>query len=303
MINEKQRAELLSGAYGLVRENVPLSTLTTFHLGGPCELLIEVTLEKEALRTIRYLRGNGIPFTILGNGSNTLVRDGGIDGVVVKMGQAFSDVTVDGNIVCAQAGALLSKVAHTSFRAGLTGMEELAGIPGSVGGGVIMNAGAYNKEMKDVVRSVRAINREGSIVTLSPEEMAMGYRTSRMMQEGMVVTELEFALTPGDPEKIREKAQDYAQRRSSKQPLEKYSAGSTFKRPTGHFAGQLIQEAGLRGYTVNDAQVSEKHCGFVINNGNATAKDVLAVISHVQETVKEKFDIELETEVRIIGKE
>lgn len=303
MINEKQRAELLSGAYGLVRENVPLSTLTTFHLGGPCELLIEVTLEKEALRTIRYLRGNGIPFTILGNGSNTLVRDGGIDGVVVKMGQAFSDVTVDGNIVCAQAGALLSKVAQTSFRAGLTGMEELAGIPGSVGGGVIMNAGAYNKEMKDVVRSVRAINREGSIVTLSPEEMAMGYRTSRMMQEGMVVTELEFALTPGDPEKIREKAQDYAQHRSSKQPLEKYSAGSTFKRPTGHFAGQLIQEAGLRGYTVNDAQVSEKHCGFVINNGNATAKDVLAVISHVQETVKEKFDIELETEVRIIGKE
>lgn len=303
MINEKQRAELLSGAYGLVRENVPLSTLTTFHLGGPCELLIEVTLEKEALRTIRYLRGNGIPFTILGNGSNTLVRDGGIDGVVVKMGQAFSDVTVDGNIVCAQAGALLSKVAQTSFRAGLSGMEELAGIPGSVGGGVIMNAGAYNKEMKDVVRSVRAINREGSIVTLSPEEMAMGYRTSRMMQEGMVVTELEFALTPGDPEKIREKAQDYAQRRSSKQPLEKCSAGSTFKRPTGHFAGQLIQEAGLRGYTVNDAQVSEKHCGFVINNGNATAKDVLAVISHVQETVKEKFDIELETEVRIIGKE
>lgn len=303
MIKENQRAELRSGAYGIVTENVCLSSLTTFHLGGPCDLLIEVTSEKEALRTIRYLRSNAIPFFIIGNGSNLLVRDGGLDGVVVKMGPAFSDVTVDGNFITAQAGAAVAKVAQASFRAGLTGMEALAGIPGTVGGGVIMNAGAYEQEMKDVLCSLHAITDDNTLCTLSREEMELGYRTSRMMRENMVVTEVTFALKPGNPEKIREKAEEFAVRRRTKQPLDKYSAGSTFKRPQGHFAGALIEQAGLRGYTLRGAQVSDKHCGFLINNGEATARDVLDLMAYVQDTVKKHFGVDLEPEVRIMGKE
>lgn len=303
MIKENQRAELRSGAYGIVTENVRLSSLTTFHLGGPCDLLIEVTSEKEALRTIRYLRSNAIPFFIIGNGSNLLVRDGGLDGVVVKMGPAFSDVTVDGNFITAQAGAAVAKVAQASFRAGLTGMEALAGIPGTVGGGVIMNAGAYEQEMKDVLCSLHAIADDNTLCTLSREEMELGYRTSRMMRENMVVTEVTFALKQGNPEKIREKAEEFAVRRRTKQPLDKYSAGSTFKRPQGHFAGALIEQAGLRGYTLRGAQVSDKHCGFLINNGEATARDVLDLMAYVQDTVKKHFGVDLEPEVRIMGKE
>lgn len=303
MIKENQRAELRSGAYGIVTENVCLSSLTTFHLGGPCDLLIEVTSEKEALRTIRYLRSNAIPFFIIGNGSNLLVRDGGLDGVVVKMGPAFSDVTVDGNFITAQAGAAVAKVAQASFRAGLTGMEALAGIPGTVGGGVIMNAGAYEQEMKDVLCSLHAIADDNTLCTLSREEMELGYRTSRMMRENMVVTEVTFALKQGNPEKIREKAEEFAVRRRTKQPLDKYSAGSTFKRPQGHFAGALIEQAGLRGYTLRGAQVSDKHCGFLINNGEATARDVLDLMAYVQDTVKKHFGVDLEPEVRIMGKE
>lgn len=303
MIKENQRAELRSGAYGIVTENVCLSSLTTFHLGGPCDLLIEVTSEKEALRTIRYLRSNAIPFFVIGNGSNLLVRDGGLDGVVVKMGPAFSDVTVDGNFITAQAGAAVAKVAQASFRAGLTGMEALAGIPGTVGGGVIMNAGAYEQEMKDVLCSLHAIADDNTLCTLSCEEMELGYRTSRMMRENMVVTEVTFALKPGNPEEIREKAEEFAVRRRTKQPLEKYSAGSTFKRPQGHFAGALIEQAGLRGYTLRGAQVSDKHCGFLINNGDATARDVLDLMAYVQDTVKKHSGVDLEPEVRIMGKE
>ncbi|WP_308540341.1 UDP-N-acetylmuramate dehydrogenase [uncultured Murdochiella sp.] len=303
MIKENQRAELRSGAYGIVTENVCLSSLTTFHLGGPCDLLIEVTSEKEALRTIRYLRSNAIPFFVIGNGSNLLVRDGGLDGVVVKMGPAFSDVTVDGNFITAQAGAAVAKVAQASFRAGLTGMEALAGIPGTVGGGVIMNAGAYEQEMKDVLCSLHAIADDNTLCTLSREEMELGYRTSRMMRESMVVTEVTFALKPGNPEEIREKAEEFAVRRRTKQPLDKYSAGSTFKRPQGHFAGALIEQAGLRGYTLRGAKVSDKHCGFLINNGEATARDVLDLMAYVQDTVKKHSGVDLEPEVRIMGKE
>lgn len=303
MIKENQRAELCSGAYGIATEGVCLSSLTTFHLGGPCDLLIEVTSEKEAIRTIRYLRSSAIPFMVIGNGSNLLVRDGGIDGVVVKMGPAFADVTVEGNVVTAQAGAAVAKVAQISFEAGLTGMEALAGIPGTVGGGVIMNAGAYEHEMKDVLRSLHAIETDNTLCTLTRDEMDMGYRTSRMMREGMVVTETTFELQPGDPKEIRERAAEYALRRRTKQPLDKYSAGSTFKRPQGHFAGALIEQAGLRGYAIRGAQVSEKHCGFLINNGEATARDVLDLIHYVQETVKKTSGVDLEPEVRIIGKE
>lgn len=302
-MDEIKRAELCSGAYGIVRENVDMSTLTTFHVGGPCDVLIEVTSEKEALRTVRFLRNNAIPFTVMGNGSNLLVRDGGIRGVVLKMGSKLADVEVRGNRIIAQAGAMMSIVSQKGFKAGLTGMEELSGIPGSVGGGVIMNAGAYGREMKDVVTSIRAIDRDNRLVTLTIDEMDMGYRTSRMLSEDMVVTEITFDLKQDAPEAIMARYQDYATRRATKQPLDKFSAGSTFKRPTGYFAGKLIEDAGLRGYGYHDAQVSEKHCGFVVNNGKATASDVLHVIRHVQESVKAQFGVTLETEVRIIGED
>ncbi len=303
MIDETQRAVLAGGAYGLMRENVPLAELTTFHVGGPCDVLIDVTSEKEALRTIRYLRSKQIPCTVIGNGSNLLVLDGGIEGVVLRMGSNFADVVVDGNQVICQAGASLTRAAKLSFRAGLSGMEEISGIPGTVGGGVIMNAGAYGREMKDVVTSIHAIDREGQLRTLTLDEMEMGYRHSRMMTEGMVVTEVTFTLKPDDPDQIMARYQEFMERRASKQPLEKYSAGSTFKRPTGYYAGKLIQDSGLRGYAYHDAAVSEKHCGFIINQGHATAADVLTVIHHVQEIVAEKFGVHLEPEVRIIGRE
>lgn len=303
MLTSTQRAELASGAYGIVRERVPLAEMTTFRLGGPCDLLIEVTSEKEILRTVRYLRTNDIPFLVIGNGSNLLIKDGGVLGVVVKMGPQFADIEVEGNRLIAQAGAALAKVAKVSFRAGLTGMEEISGIPGTVGGGVIMNAGAYGGEMKDVVRSIRAIDQNNQLVTLSIDEMDLGYRRSRMMDEGMIVTEITFELKPGEEEEIWARYREFSERRIQKQPLEKKSAGSTFKRPEGYYAGKLIQDSGLRGFAFRDAQVSEKHCGFVINNGGASTKDVLYVIHHVQETVLEKYGVALEPEIRILGVE
>lgn len=232
-----------------------------------------------------------------------MIKDGGVLGVVVKMGPQFADIEVEGNRLIAQAGAALAKVAKVSFRAGLTGMEEISGIPGTVGGGVIMNAGAYGGEMKDVVRSIRAIDQNNQLVTLSIDEMDLGYRRSRMMDEGMIVTEITFELKPGEEEEIWARYREFSERRIQKQPLEKKSAGSTFKRPEGYYAGKLIQDSGLRGFAFRDAQVSEKHCGFVINNGGASTKDVLYVIHHVQETVLEKYGVALEPEIRILGVE
>lgn len=303
MISEKNRQELLTGAYGLVSEDVPLKDYTNFHIGGPCEILVEPTSEKELLRAVRFLRAEKIPYYVLGNGSNILVRDGGFRGVVIHLGRQFSDCIIDGTKIRVQAGALLSKVAELSFRAGLTGMEEISGIPGSVGGCTAMNAGAYGGEMKDVISRVRAINPCGEVVTYDNAELDFSYRSSRLLKEGDLVLEVEFSLKEGDPKAIRAAFEDYDTRRRTKQPLEDYSAGSTFKRPVGGYASQLIDEAGLRGFSIGRAQVSEKHCGFLINQDNASAKDVLALIAEVQRIVKEKFGIALEPEVRIIGED
>ncbi|MDY4196382.1 MAG: UDP-N-acetylmuramate dehydrogenase [Peptoniphilaceae bacterium] len=300
-MNTQQREELLRGAYGVVTEAVRFSEITTFHLGGPCDLMVEPTTEKELIRAVRFLREEHIPFYVVGNGSNLLVRDGGLPGVVIRLGKRYSDVIIDGTGIIAQAGALLNHVAKLSIRAGLTGMEDISGIPGTVGGGAIMNAGAYSGEMKQVVDYVRAIDTQGELRILRGEEMEMGYRTTRMMREKMVITEVHFTLQEGDPDTIWARYREVTEKRTTKQPLEKYSAGSVFKRPAGHFAGKLIQDAGLRGYSIGDAQVSEKHCGFIVNNGNATAKEVLGVISHVQKMVKERFGVDLEPEIRIIG--
>lgn len=301
MLESYQLNELTNGAYGLTKRQARLDQYTSFRIGGPCELLIEPTSEKELLRTIRYLQAESLPYYLLGNGSNVLVRDGGFPGVIVVLGRLFSDFSIDGVSVTAQAGTALHDLAEASFRAGLTGLEELSGIPGTVGGGVMMNAGAYGKEMKDVVRSVRAINRAGKLVELTIEEMAMGYRRSRMMEEGMIVVQVTFSLQEDAPEKILARYQDFSQRRAEKQPLDRYSAGSTFKRPAEGYASALIDQAGLRGFSYGQAQVSEKHCGFLINQGQASAREMLTLIDLVQKRVREKFAIDLEPEVRIIG--
>lgn len=303
MITQKQIDELSSGAYGFVTENADLKDHTSFQIGGPCELLIEPTSEKEIIRSVRYLRAEGVPFYVLGNGSNMLIRDGGYEGAIIKLGKQFSDSLVIGNRVTAQAGALLSTVAKMSFRGNLTGMEEISGIPGSIGGGVIMNAGAYGGEMKDVVKEVKVLDQEGQVQTLTNEECEFEYRNSRMQKEGMIVLEVSFELKEGDPDQIKEKYDDYTHRRTSKQPLDKKSAGSTFKRPEKGYASKLIDEANLRGYQIGGAQVSEKHCGFLINKDNASSDDMLALITYVQEEVKRQFGVELEPEVRIIGED
>lgn len=303
MIGEIERKELMNGAYGICTDGALLSEHTTFRIGGPCDLLIEPTCEKELVRLIRYMHCKKIPYYVLGKGSNILVKDGGLDGVCLLLGHKYSDCWIEGNKVSSAAGTEIKELALLSFKAGLTGLEELSGIPGSVGGGAIMNAGAYGKEMKDVVESVRAISREGEIVDINIENMDMSYRSSRMMKEGLIISRVNFSLKEGEKEEIYNKYEDYSERRSSKQPLDKFSAGSTFKRPVGGYAAALIDQAGLRGFKHGDAQVSDKHCGFLINNGNAKAKEVLELIEIVQEKVREKFDIELEPEVRIIGKE
>mgnify|MGYP000249568118 FL=1 len=230
-----------------------------------------------------------------------LVSDRGYRGVVIQLGKNFSDMEVKDERILVKAGALLSKTAKEALDAGLAGMEAVSGIPGTIGGAVMMNAGAYGGEMKDIVESVTVLNQEGELLTLSVEEMKMGYRTSIVKEKGYIVVSAVLKLRRGQRQAIREQMEDYKERRVTKQPLDMPSAGSTFKRPEGYFAGKLIMDAGLRGFSVGGAQVSEKHCGFVVNKGDATAQDVLDLIHEVQRRVKEQFGVELEPEVRFLG--
>ena len=238
---------------------------------------------------------------MIGNGSNLLVGDKGIRGLVIEIGSGMNDIRVEGTKIVAGAGALLSKVANEAAAAGLGGMEFAAGIPGSIGGAVTMNAGAYGGEMKDILESVKVIDPEGMMHILSVEELDLSYRHSCIMEKGGIVVEATIKLEKKPEEEIRAQMADLRNRRVEKQPLEYPSAGSTFKRPEGYFAGKLIMDAGLRGYTVGGAQVSEKHCGFVINHANATAADVRQLMQDVKEKVKEQFGVELEPEVKMIG--
>lgn len=242
-----------------------------------------------------------VPVTIIGNGSNLLVGDKGIRGLVVSFGKAAEAVTVEGNRITAGAGALLSKVAAEALKCSLTGFEFAAGIPGTIGGALVMNAGAYDGEIKDVLVSAKVLTKEGEVIELSAEDLDLSYRHSCIPEKEYIVLEATIALQEGDEEAIREKMADFRGRRIDKQPLEYPSAGSTFKRPVGHFAGKLIQDANLRGYTVGGAQVSEKHCGFVINKGGATAADICQLIEDVKAKVYEEFQVELEPEVKMIG--
>ena len=279
----------------------PMADHTTFRIGGPADCFLQPENEEQLIQVQRYLGKVGLPFFVLGNGSNLLVSDAGYRGVIIQVGRKMSAIEVEGCTIKAQAGATLAQVAKAALEHGLTGLEFASGIPGTVGGGVVMNAGAYDGELSQVVARVHVVNSEGEIMELDNETMEFGYRTSAIKNTSLAITEVQFELSEGDKEQSREKMEDYTSRRREKQPLEYPSAGSTFKRPKGFFAGKLIMDAGLRGYQKGGARVSDKHCGFVINTGDATAEDVRNVIREVQERVKEKFHVTLETEVIFLG--
>ena len=279
----------------------PMSKHTTFRIGGPADFYLCPHSTKEVQQTVQICKEENLPYFILGNGSNLLVSDKGYRGAIIQLWKNFSDISVKDCCITAKAGALLSKVAAEALEEGLTGMEFASGIPGTIGGAVFMNAGAYGGEMKDIIKEVKVLDDQGEIRVLSNEEMKLGYRTSIVKEKGYTVLSAVLQLKKGEVSVIRETMEDLKNRRTSKQPLDMPSAGSTFKRPEGYFAGKLIMDSGLRGFSVGGAQVSEKHCGFVVNKGGATAEDVTALIREVQRRVKEKFGVELETEVRFLG--
>ena len=278
-----------------------MSQHTTFKIGGPADYFLMPDKGEDVGRVIKICKEKEIPYFILGNGSNLLVGDGGYRGAVIQIYRNMSSVTVEGNEITAQAGALLSAVAAAAKNASLTGFEFAGGIPGTIGGAVVMNAGAYGGEMKDVLTEVTVMNAEGDIFTLPTEELELGYRTSIIKTAGYIVLEAKIRLKEGDPEVIRETMKDLTIRRTTKQPLEYPSAGSTFKRPEGYFAGKLIMDSGLAGYQVGGAQVSGKHCGFVINAGDATARDVRTLMDNVRDIVYKKYGVTLEPEVKFLG--
>ncbi len=284
-----------------IQLNVSMSKHTTFRVGGLADVFVTPKTEEELKAAIRLCHEEQIPFYILGNGSNLLVDDEGFRGVVIQVYKNLSAIEVEGNTLTAYAGVLLSKLANTALEHELTGLEFAHGIPGTLGGAIMMNAGAYDGEMKQVVTNATVITLEGEVVELTKEELAFGYRTSSLQHNPAIVLKATIELEKGDKQAIQDKMKDFMGRRKDKQPLEYPSAGSTFKRPEGHFAGKLIMDSGLRGYSIGGAQVSEKHCGFVINTGEATCKEILALIEHVQKTVKEQFDVTLETEIKRLG--
>ena len=279
----------------------PMKRHTTFRIGGPADFFLLPSTVDEVRGILEICREEELPYFILGNGSNLLVSDKGYRGVIIQLYRNFSNISVEGNEICASSGALLSQIAAAARNASLTGFEFAGGIPGTLGGAVFMNAGAYGGELKDVLKEAVIMTEQGEILTLPVEKLEMGYRTSRIKKAGYLVLEARLVLEQGDMDKIRDITKDLTEKRVSKQPLEYPSAGSTFKRPEGYFAGKLIMDAGLRGYQVGDAQVSEKHCGFVINKGNATAADVLTLIENVREKVQEQFGVTLEPEVKFLG--
>ncbi len=291
----KEIEQILPAGQILRRE--PMSRHTTFRVGGPAELFLEIRTASEIQKLLTFFQESGTKYFIVGNGSNLLVSDGGYDGAILHIGEGFDKIGVVGEKVRAQAGALLGRAALTAQQNSLTGLEFAFGIPGSVGGAAVMNAGAYGGEMSQVVSMVTGFTSDGEEVKLSNKELDFGYRKSILKQEKIVVAEVEFCLSDGSPEEISMKMNDLTGRRRAKQPLEYPSAGSTFKRPEGHFAGKLIMDAGLKGLCVGGAQVSEKHCGFIINKGGATAADVRQLMKKVQDRVKEQSGVELEPEI------
>lgn len=284
-----------------VKEQEPMAKHTTFRVGGPADYFVSPADSVEVKNLTELCKAEGVPYYIVGNGSNLLVSDKGYRGVIIAIGREMSRIEVRENEIRAQAGALMSQIAAAALENELAGFEFASGIPGTIGGAAVMNAGAYGGEMKDVIWQVTVLDGEGNTLVLSQDELEFGYRTSIVMKRGYIVLEVCIRLEKGNREDIFMKMEDFKQRRISKQPLEYPSAGSTFKRPEGYFAGKLIQDAGLRGFTVGGAQVSEKHSGFVINKGGATAQDVNSLMQEVSDRVYKEFGVRLEPEVRRLG--
>ena len=279
----------------------PMTKHTSFHIGGPAELMAQPQSEAELQSLLLKAAEAAVPVTLVGNGSNLLVRDKGIRGLVIKLGSMLRDIRVSGNVLTFGSGVSLAQASKKAAELGLSGMEFAVGIPGSIGGAVYMNAGAYDGEMSKVVKSVRVMDASGEVSELSAGELDFGYRHSALQGSGKIVTSVTVELAAGDKQAIAEKMADFSNRRITKQPLELPSAGSMFKRPPGYFAGTLIDQTGLKGYTVGGAQVSTKHAGFVVNIGGATAADVLQLISDVQEKVFAAHGVHLEPEVLVLG--
>lgn len=280
--------------------NEMMKNHTTFRVGGPADILLQPK-GGEVGKIIKLCRQEGVPYCVIGNGSNLLVGDKGVRGVVIELASREASIRITGNTIQAEAGAMLSKAANAAAEAGLTGMEFAAGIPGTVGGAIVMNAGAYGGEIKDVLVSVRVIDEYGDAKELPAEALGLSYRKSNIPENRTIVTEAVIRLAPGERQEIFDKMDDFKEQRREKQPLEYPSAGSTFKRPEGHFAGKLIMDAGLRGYQVGGARVSDKHCGFVINCGDASASDICRLMQDVTEEVERQFGITLEPEVKLLG--
>lgn len=278
----------------------PMSQHTSFRIGGPAQVYVIPADEADLAAVLKVCGAVRVPVRILGNGSNLLVSDKGCEGVVIAM-EGISHARAEGNVIRVGAGMLLSKVARLALEHSLTGMEFAAGIPGSAGGALVMNAGAYGSEVKDVLKEARVMTMEGETLVLDAGELELGYRASCIPSKGYIVLEAVFGLASDDRDAIERRMKELSARRRERQPLEFPSAGSTFKRPQGHFAGKLIEEAGLRGFKIGGAQVSEKHCGFVINSGSATASDVMALCSHVRQAVRETSGVELEMEIKRWG--
>lgn len=282
----------------------PLSKYTTFRVGGSADILFLPETEEQLVFAVRAAHETRSPLTVIGNGSNLLVKDGGIRGLVIRLGEAFGGTHIDGTLLTARAGELLSCASHAALSASLTGLEFASGIPGSVGGAMAMNAGAYGGQMSDVAESCRILNLQtGEISEIQATDMNLGYRTSLPLQTGNIVTTARLRLSRGNADEIRARMDELNARRRDKQPLTQPSAGSTFKRPEGHFAGALIENAGLKGTGIGGAQVSPKHAGFIVNTGNATAKDILELIHLVQTRVFDMSGVLLEPEVRILGED
>lgn len=279
-----------------------LSSYVNFKVGGPADILLIPEAKEQIKKSICICKENNIPVYVIGNGSNILVRDGGFRGVVISL-KAVNNIAVNDERIEAECGAMLKSVSDKAMENSLTGFEFACGIPGTIGGAVFMNAGAYDGEISHVIESADVIDENCNVITLTNDELDFGYRSSLVMKKGYTVLSAVFKLEKGHVKTIKELVDDLTNKRESKQPLEYPSAGSTFKRPTGYFAGKLIQDAGLKGYSIGGAAVSEKHSGFVINKGNATAKDITDLIKHIQNEVKKQFGVDLHTEVRIIGEE
>ncbi len=299
MLN-KDIAEHLERVGCRVSENEPMAAHTSFHIGGAADVFAQADTEKALQKSIAFCREHSVPFMVIGNGSNLLVGDKGIQGVVLQYTNTSIDVKE--NHLTVSAGVSVAKLCNTACQHGLSGLEFAFGIPGTVGGGIYMNAGAYGGQLSDVLVSVKVLNENGEIEVLQETQLQLGYRHSLLMERSLTVLEAKFLLTADDPQAIRARMDDYLGRRRDKQPLEYPSAGSFFKRPEGYFAGALIEQSGLKGYAVGDAQISEKHAGFVINRGKATCADVLALSDYVQATVLQKFGVSLEREVQLIGR-